>query len=357
MAKAKASDGPIFRLPPYKVEAVMAARAQVVDWGLTAVGIPNFWKTTRGAGVRVALLDTGIAMNHPDLKDAILDGKDFTRSASGWGDVQGHGTHTAGTIAARDNATGCVGVAPEAKLLVGKVLGDNGSGSSAGVAAGILWAIDQKADLISMSLGSPQPDPRIKDAVEAALKAGIYVIAAAGNEGPSLDTIGYPAGFDGVVSVGAIDPNRRPAQFSSRGRRLDIMAPGTDIVSCWPPNGLARLSGTSMATPFVAGVVALILAKHKQFAGDTPVDTPADLVDHLHKTAVDLDAPGFDMNTGWGLIDPEKLLALVPDGPPPVPPVPGDGSSLVFSPDDLTPAGRAKLAVLAGVSQVTVRLR
>lgn len=361
MAKTKRQrerqvDGPIFRLPPYKVESVFAARAQVIDWGIDAVGIPNLWKSTRGAGVRVAVLDTGIAMNHVDLKDAIEDGKDFTRSASGWGDVQGHGTHVAGTIAARDNTTGVVGVAPDCRLLIGKVLGDNGSGSSAGVAAGILWAIEQKAHVISMSLGSPQPDGRIKEAIDRALEAGVFVVAAAGNEGPNLNTVGWPASYDGVISVGAIDRQKRVTRFSSRGKRVDIVAPGDAIVSTFPPNGLASLSGTSMATPLVAGVVALIIAKHLESEGESPVDTPAELLEHLRRTAIDIDAPGFDVNAGWGLIDPEKLLALVPDKPP-VPPPGTAPDGAVFDPSDFTPAGRAKLAVLTGVSSVTVRLR
>lgn len=359
MAKARGQrerrvDGPIFRLPPYKVEAVMAAKAQVVDWGIEAVGIPTLWKATRGNGVRVAILDTGIAQQHVDLRDAIEDGRDFTRSPSGWGDQAGHGTHVAGTIAARDNTTGVVGVAPDCRLLIGKVLGDNGSGSSAGVAAGILWAVEKKAHVISMSLGSPQPDPRIGEAIKAALDAGVFVVAAAGNEGPNLNTVGWPASYDGVISVGAIDRQKRVTRFSSRGRRVDVVAPGDSIVSTYPPNGLASLSGTSMSCPLVAGVVALIVAKHLEHPGESPVDTPAELLEHLRRTAIDIDQPGFDTNAGWGIISPEKLLALVPDKPAPPPVLP---DSLLFDASDFTPAGRAKLAALAGVASVSVRLR
>jgi len=192
---------PPFRLPPFKVEQVMAVKSQIVDWGLEMLGIPTFWKTTKGEGIRVAVLDTGCAPNHPDLREAILDAEDFTASPFGWADGNGHGTHVCGIIAAQDDAAGVVGVAPKARLLVGKVLNDQGSGGSHGIVRGIRWAVERRADVISMSLGSPVPDPLIGQAVKEALQAGVFVVAAAGNEGPDLDTVGYPAGFPGVISV------------------------------------------------------------------------------------------------------------------------------------------------------------
>src|SRR6185437_4984179 len=139
----------MFRLPPFRVEATFTALSETIDWGLTAYQIPDHWKATRGKSVKVAVLDTGIDEAHPDLKDAFDDARDFTRSRFGPIDRHGHGTHTAGTIGARQNDIGVVGVAPDCRLLIGKVLGDDGSGSSATVAAGIDWACDSGADVIS----------------------------------------------------------------------------------------------------------------------------------------------------------------------------------------------------------------
>lgn len=345
---------PVFRVPPFKIEAVYTAKSQLVDWGLTLLGIPTYWKQTRGKGVKVAILDTGIAPNHPDLTNAWRDARDFAGSQYGASDAQGHGTHCAGIIAARDDAGGVIGVAPECDLYVGKVLGDNGSGDVSAVVAGIRWAIDKKVDVLSMSLGSSAGDEQLEGAIKAALAAGIVVVAAAGNEGPSLDTIGYPAKYDGVISVGAIDRQRRVTNFSSRGKRVDICAPGDQITSCWPPSALAKLSGTSMATPFVAGVVALCVAQHKLTAPkDAPRLTPAQMLDLVRKTAVDLGAPGFDTTAGFGLIDPGALLAASspPDQPPPTP-----LGMVSFGAADFSASGLAKAKAIFGAG-VTIDLR
>lgn len=333
--RALCPNEPIFTLPPYKVEQVFTTMAETIDWGIEIVGVPNLWRQTKGENVKVAVLDTGIAFEHPDLKDAILDAKDFTNSRSGPSDLQGHGSHCAGTIAARENSSGVIGAAPLCKLLVGKVLGDNGSGSSNAVASGIRWAVDKGADVISMSLGSSVSSPQIHEAVKDAVAAGVFIIAAAGNEGPSLDTVGYPGAYPETVAVGAISQNRKIASFSSRGNMVDIVAPGDKILSTYPPRGLATLSGTSMATPLVAGVVALMLSKHKSFGGVSPIKTQKDLMEHLRRTAIDLGPSGYDPSYGAGLINPEQLLMMN-----------GIGDSLVallLEQSDLTDAGKKKL--------------
>ena len=358
---------PIFRLPPFKIEAVFTIRAQTVDWGVTLLGVPALWKTSRGAGVRVAVLDTGISLIHSDLRDAILEARDFTGSRSGPSDQNSHGTHCAGVVGARDNDSGIIGIAPECGLLIGKVLGDDGSGSSAGIAAGIRWAIDQKADVISMSLGSPSPSRAITQAVSEALAAGIPVVCAAGNEGPALDSIGWPARQPGTISVGAIDRRKEIARFSSRGERVDVVAPGDNILSDIPPNNLGILSGTSMSTPAVTGTIALRIGLKRTLG--QKLDTPAELLAVLRGTAEDLGQSGKDHHYGYGLISPEKLLAGVPPVPvappppvmPPAPPVapptmPGVPPdvvtlrSLELTANDLTPAGVEKVRA-AGVER------
>lgn len=298
---------PYYTLPQYTVNSVAMSAGQKIDWGLSLLGVPELWKITRGEGVRVAILDTGISPLHHDLAPAIELAQDFTGSRSGYSDVAGHGTHCAGTIAARDNDGGVVGIANQCSLLIGKVLGDDGSGASSWIAKGIRWAADNKADIISMSLGSPYPDPQMKAAIDYAVGKGVIVISAAGNEGPGDNTTGYPGGFLNVISVGAIDQSKRIALFSSRGK-VDIAAPGVNILSDWPPRSVASLSGTSMACPFVVGVAALIIAKHKKFGGATPADTPQHMIDHLLKTAVDEGIPGKDPAYGWGIVDPSEAL-------------------------------------------------
>ena len=286
----------------------MLATAETIDWGLKLLGIPPLWKETKGEGIKVAVLDTGIALEHPDLRPAIFESRDFTRSPSAAYDAQGHGTHVSGIIAARRNAHGIVGVAPEAKIIAAKVLNDEGSGTSQDIVAGIHWAIESGADILSMSLGSPEPDEKIHQALLLAISKGILVITAAGNEGPDLDTVGYPAGFAEMVAVGSIDRRKRLSQFSSRGRQVDVVAPGDQITSCYPPRGYAVLSGTSMATPFVSGVVALALSKHRQMGGKTPLHNQQDLIEHLSRTSMDAGPAGFDPLYGYGILNPEKLI-------------------------------------------------
>jgi subtilisin family serine protease len=189
-----------------------------------------------------------------------------------------------------------------------KVLNDEGSGTSQDIVAGIRWATESGADILSMSLGSSEPDEEIHQALLLAISKGIFVITAAGNEGPDLDTVGYPAGFPEMVAVGSIDRRKRLSQFSSRGRQVDVVAPGDEITSCYPPRGYAVLSGTSMATPFVSGVVALALAKHRKMGGKTPLRTQQDLIQHLCRTSADAGPAGFDPLYGCGILDPAKLI-------------------------------------------------
>lgn len=300
---------PVFSLPPYSVEAVFTAKAETVDWGLTLLGIPQLWRITKGENIRIAVLDTGCAhLTHPDLRDAVEKARDFTGSQSGFTDVAGHGSHVCGVVAARENSSGVIGVAPQSKLLIAKVLDDNGSGKMAYIVKGIEWAISERVDIISMSLGSSQGHPKLEAACKKAYEAGIFIVAAAGNEGPSLDTVGYPARYETTVSVGSIDRRRKISRFSSRGRRVDVVAPGDGILSCYPPRGLAKLSGSSQATPFVAGVLALALAKHKKFGSPSDIKTRDAVVEHLKKYATDLGENGWDSSYGYGMINPATLL-------------------------------------------------
>ena len=302
----------VYRLPPFRVRHRVGALAETIDWSLRATGIPQLWMRTRGRGVRLAVLDTGIDRQHSDLRDAVVATRDFTRSWVGADDRQGHGTHVAGTIAARENRRGVIGVAPQCELIVGKVLDDSGSGSDRAVAAGIVWAVDAGAEVISMSLGSPQPSRRIGDAIERAAAAGVLVICAAGNDGRP-DSVNYPARRRATIAVAATNRRGEAAEFSSRGDQIDIAAPGVDILSTWPGGRYARLSGTSMATPFVAGVVALLLAAEKQQGRNRQPRTVDWLRELLARTATDAGRVGKDPVYGWGLIHPKAMLPTRPN--------------------------------------------
>ncbi len=238
------------------------------QWGMTKIQAPQAWDTASGAAsIRIAVLDTGIDQNHPDLLGKIVLNKNFTKSRT-VDDNYGHGTHVAGiAAAATNNATGVAGVGYNSSLLNGKVLGDNGSGSTSWVASGITWAADNGAAVINLSLGSTSGSTTLSDAVNYASGKGVVVVAAAGNSNSSA--LFYPAAYASVIAVAATDSNDAKAGFSNYGSWVDIAAPGAGIFSTMPnhknslrSNNYGTLSGTSMASPHVAGVAALIAAKY-----------------------------------------------------------------------------------------------
>ncbi len=273
-----------------------------INWAQSILGIPKVWRETQGLGVKVAVLDTGIDVDHPDLAAAIVDTKDFT--GDGIEDTNGHGTHCAGVVGARLNDVGFVGVAPKAKLLIGKVLGKGGRGSFEWIARGIEWAVAKGAHIISMSLGGQVSTNRLFTAVHEALSKGRCVVCAAGNEGSLFqNSIGYPGRYGGVITVASHDENGNPSGFSSRGGEVDFMSPGSNIWSTYKNGGYATLSGTSMATPFVAGLAALIISKHLRVAtSKTPLKNNEDLKEHLMRMATH---PGHHDNaSGYGPLQP-----------------------------------------------------
>ena len=302
-------------LIPFQVEEVKSDITQIPK-GVRMIQAPEIWKTgEKGRGNVIAILDTGCQPDHPDLKDRIIGGKNFTPDFDGdegnFDDNNGHGTHVAGTAAAsyREN-TGIVGVAPEAKLLILKVLGGEGGGEYEGIINGIHYAIDwegpngEKTDIISMSLGGPEDIPELYQAVKKAVDAGIPVVCAAGNEGDGdfeTNEFAYPGAYGEVIQVGAVDFERNMAPFSNINNEIDLVAPGVDVFSAYPGSQYARLSGTSMAAPHVSGALALIKnISEREFAREF---TEAELYAQLVKRTVPLGYPKTAEGNGLLALD------------------------------------------------------
>lgn len=324
-------DEPIYRLPINEMvpqQVILAEQlAESRDWGHGPLQLEECHRLTMGEGVRVAVLDTGIDRSHPDFRDRIDITQDFSRSASGVNDIQGHGSFCAGVVAANSDGNGMIGAAPKSTLLVGKVLGDDGSGRSADIAAGIRWAVANGAHVISMSLGGPTRDAATSAAIAEAVNRGIHVVCAFGNEGPNPNTGGWPGKDPNVFGSAAVDAMLAVARFSSRGPEVDFAAPGVGVRSCYPGGRYATLSGTSMACPYVAGCIALVLAYCRKI-GRTP-PTPREMYALMRSAAKDLDIKGFDNNAGWGLVQPLAMLKTF-GVTPPVPPTPPAGKITVI---------------------------
>lgn len=256
------------KLVSFEIKEETKILATNIPYGVSMINAPNLWNLGyTGKGVTIAIIDTGCDTTHPNLAGRIIGGRNFTADDNSnpniYKDYQGHGTHVAGTIAASKSNTGLVGVAPEANLLILKSLDKSGSGKIEWTINAINYAISQKVDIISMSLGISQDIPQLKQAIIRATSSNIIVVCAAGNEGdnanPQTDELSYPAGYNEVISVGAIDKNKSAARFTNSNKEVDVVAPGVDITSTYPGGKYATLSGTSMATPHVSGAIALLI--------------------------------------------------------------------------------------------------
>ncbi len=307
-----------------------------LDWGVDDIDAEIVWggydgatTTVTGAvagqGIKVAVIDTGIDYDHPDLAANYKGGYNFVAGTNDPKDDNGHGTHCAGIVAAVDNTVGVIGVAPKADLYAVKVLDAQGSGSLADVVAGIDWAVANGMDVMSLSLGASSGTSSMEAAINNAYAAGVVVVAASGNDGKRA--ISYPAKYTGAIAVGATDQNRNLASFSNYGPEQEVVAPGVNIYSTMPTytvtlnswwyGGLsknyAQMSGTSMACPMVAGLAALILSAD-------PTLTAAEVRDLIRTNTIDLGATGWDETFGYGLVNAKLAIdaieGTIPDPDP-----------------------------------------
>lgn len=312
-------------------------------WWFKKIHAEQAWNYTKGSGITVAVIDTGLDYNHPDIASNLWtnekelnglpgvddDGNGYLDDLHGWDfsnwdndalDDHGHGTHVAGIIAGvANNQAGIAGIAPESKILPVKVLAANGSGYVSDVIAGIRYAANVGAKVINLSLGvskfflSSSLKSSFQSAVNYATTKGAVVVAAAGNENANVNNV-YPAALTNVIAVGATDSTNTRAWFSNFGNQLDFVAPGVDILSLkaagvsfgsdsvLDPN-YVRASGTSMASPMVAGIVALLKAYFPSFSFSK-------IYDRLKKSVTDLGKRGFDTYHGWGMVDALKAFTL-----------------------------------------------
>lgn len=235
-------------------EKADAEKPSEIPWGVTRLHAPQIWSRATGKGVKVAVIDTGVDSTHPDIAPNYAGGYNAVEPGTDQTDEHGHGTHVAGTVAGAANKMGVVGVAPEASLYGVKVLDKDGGGTTDIVVGGIAWAVENGMQVVNMSLGGPSSSA-LRKAVQKAYAAGVTIVAAAGNDPEA--PVSAPASYPETIAVSASTSEDGLADFSTTGPEVDFIAPGHEIVSAWPGRKLAKLSGTSMASPHVAGLAAL----------------------------------------------------------------------------------------------------
>ncbi len=340
---------PALLLPGATPARADSIRAQ--QWPLTTLRAHTAWQTSTGKGVTVAVLDTGVDADHPDLAGNVLPGKDFigfgaTPGQSAWAR---HGTAMAGIIAGHGHGpghdAGVMGMAPQAKILPVRVILEDTdpkrkqarSGRGGALAQGIRWAADHGADVINLSLGddsrTAHPDAAEDDAVQYALRKGIVVVASAGNSGQHGSPVSYPAAYPGVIAVAAVDHTGDRAAFSTERWYADVGAPGVDVVIADPDTHYYEGWGTSAASAYVSGVVALVRSAY-------PKLTPAQIRTLLETTASDRPSGGRDDAIGAGVVNPvAALTAAAHESPAPTTPAAPAYAHAYFGPGPTSASG------------------
>lgn len=271
-----------------------------IPWGIRQIKSPEAWKETRGGRIRIGVIDTGIDYLHPDLRGRISRGVNLLHRSLLPADDNGHGTHISGTIAASNPDSGLIGVAPNAVIHPVKAFDHNGTAYVSDIVLGVDWCVRNRMHIINMSFGMKNRSKSLHDAVRNAHRMGIVVVASSGNEGKH-SSIDYPARFAQVISVGATTSHKKIAPFSNRGKSIDMYAPGDKIKSTWLSHKYMELSGTSMATSHVSGVIALMLALK-------PGLSPDEIKALLQKTSNPISGLKTRAGTRGGEIDAARVL-------------------------------------------------
>lgn len=242
-----------------KSASVHAQGAPFIPWGVNHIRAPEVWSRSTGKRIKIGIIDTGVDYSHPDLQHSVYGGVNFIHPHLQPMDDNGHGTHIAGTIAAASQRSGIIGVAPHGAIHAIKAFDYIGSAYVSDIIQGIEWCIHNHMDIINMSFGMRNHSKALEAAIRNAVFAGKVVVASSGNHG-NTNQMDYPARFPQTIAVGATTRGHQIAAFSNRGRRIDIYAPGERIYSTWLHGKYNEMSGTSMATSHVTGVIALMLA-------------------------------------------------------------------------------------------------
>lgn len=295
------------KLSDYRVIGIRSEQPkEILDYGVIMSGAPLEWGETRGEGVRVGVIDTGVDLKHDDLSQGIMDAVSFVPGVRSPQDDNGHGTHVCGIIGARKNGRGVVGVAPECELYVAKAFDKDGNSNFQSVMKSIDWLIKKRVHVINMSFSSQTGSPSYESVLQRAHDSGITLVCAAGNDGKKgRSTIGYPGKFAQTITVTAVDINKRTPDFSSFGYESEICAAGVNIYSTYVGNSYASLSGTSMAAPIIAGAAAIIDAKgQRRYRRHL---TPDEIRFCLHMYTEDISRKGWDKSYGFGLFSFGRL--------------------------------------------------
>jgi thermitase len=275
------------------------------QWDMVKVQAPQAWEVTTGsASINIAILDTGVDLDHPDLANKIISNINFSSSPT-VDDVYGHGTHVAGIAAAMtNNGIGVAGLGYSAAIMNVKVMGDTGTGTYSAIASGIIWAADNGADVINMSLGGSSASSILQDAVNYAWSKGVVVVAAAGNSGSTAPM--YPACYTDCMAVAATDAIDGKASWSNYGDWVDVAAPGVCIYSTLKDNNYGYKSGTSMASPHVAGLAALVFATVSDANGDGKLNDEV-------RTRIEANCDDIGLSSiGHGRINAARAVGSVP---------------------------------------------
>jgi len=297
----------VYHLPPHEPKFIVSQLSQSMGWGIKQWNIPKTWCITQGDGIKIMVIDTGHP-NHRDIGTNAIEGRNFIKGES-INDFNGHQTHVTGIICAKNNEEGMVGVAPKAQCITVKALDANGNGSFKAVNSALAYAFEVKPDIISMSLGAPAGDEEQHDLIKSITSFNIPIICAAGNSGQR--GVDYPGAYPEVITVGAYNENGDIANFSAIGEQVDWAAPGVKIYSTYLNEQYCLMDGTSQATPYMVGVVALLLSKHRKQEAETGLNdckTVAQIKEHLLKYTIDKGMVGKDNYFGFGVVNVEDLI-------------------------------------------------